>query len=102
MDRVNLNGAGNLEQLQARKTGESDRANQFQTTQNAGTNALQRDADEITVSSRANEISQTVEKISDLPPIRQERVNALRAQALSGNYRPDAKQIADAILRENR
>jgi negative regulator of flagellin synthesis FlgM len=100
MDRVNFNGAGTLEQLQARKTGDSDRANQFQATQNTGANAL-RDTDEITVSDRANEISQAVEKISDLPPIRQERINALRASVASGSYRPDAKQIADAILREN-
>ena len=100
MDRVNLNGAGNLEQLQARKTGESDRANQFQATQNAGANAL-RETDHIKVSDRANEISQTVEKISDLPPIRQERVNALREQVLTGAYGPDSRKIADAILREN-
>ena len=54
----------------------------------------------ISVSGRAAEIGEVTSKTLQLPEIREERVEQLRAQVQSGNYRPSAENIADALVKE--
>lgn len=98
MDKVNLNGVNSLDQLRSKNNVEKDRsANESRTKI---TNSPLNPSDEISVSDRGASIQQIVEKISDIPQVRQERVEALRQQIHQGNFNPSAKDIADAILRD--
>jgi flagellar biosynthesis anti-sigma factor FlgM len=38
------------------------------------------------------------EQVLQFPEIRQEKVNALQQVVLGGNYQPNSKQVADAVL----
>jgi flagellar biosynthesis anti-sigma factor FlgM len=55
--------------------------------------------DVIQVSDRATTIRSLVERAGQLPDIRSERVEQLRALVQAGAYRPDAAAIADALLK---
>lgn len=55
--------------------------------------------DVIKVSDRATAIRSLVEQTSQLPDVRTERVEQLRARIQSGTYYPDAGAIADALLK---
>lgn len=58
--------------------------------------------DVIKVSDRATAIRSLVEQASQLPEVRTERVEQLRARVQSGTYHPDAGVIADALLKGER
>lgn len=58
--------------------------------------------DKINVSDRAANVGKMIEKLNDLPDVRQEKVEALRQKIESGEYKPSAEQIADAILKDER
>ena len=58
--------------------------------------------DVIKVSDRATAIRSLVEQASQLPEVRTERVEQLRARVQSGAYHPDASVIADALLKGER
>lgn len=55
--------------------------------------------DVIKVSDRATAIRSLVEQASQLPEVRAERVEQLRARVQSGHFNPDAATIADALLK---
>ena len=57
-------------------------------------------SDKINVSNRAATAGKMVEKLQDVPDVRQERVEALRQKIESGEYKPSAESIADAILKD--
>ncbi len=54
--------------------------------------------DNFTVSERTLSISKLLARINELPGVRLERVEALRAKVESDTYRPDATRIAAAML----
>lgn len=54
--------------------------------------------DKLEVSGLASEVGRLVEKIKELPDLREDKVTALREQFRSGNYEPSSDQIAAAIL----
>ena len=58
--------------------------------------------DKLNLSSRASEVGKLVDTLKDLPDVRQEKVEFLRAQIASGDYDPTGEQIADAILKDER
>jgi negative regulator of flagellin synthesis FlgM len=58
--------------------------------------------DKLEVSGLASEVGRLVEKIKELPDMRDEKVTALREQVRSGNYQPTSEQIAAAILDKER
>lgn len=99
MNRINLNGGGEVE---ARRTGrlEAERLTEGGAVPQTTTAGAQPAADSISVSGRAAEIGELTNKTLQLPEIREERVEQLRAQVQSGNYRPSAENIADALLKE--
>jgi negative regulator of flagellin synthesis FlgM len=55
--------------------------------------------DVIKVSDRATAIRNLVERVSQLPEVRSERVEQLRTQVQSGTYHPDVGALADALLK---
>lgn len=55
--------------------------------------------DELKVSDHAAIAGKLIARVSELPDVRGERVDALRAQIQAGNYHPSATEIADAILK---
>src|SRR5947199_10813255 len=57
------------------------------------------DRDRIEISTQATEVGRLVDQIKTLPDVRQDRVNEVRQQVASG-HRPDADDIADAIIKE--
>lgn len=99
MNRINLNGGGEVE---ARRTGrlEAERLTEGGAVPQTTTAGTKPAADSISVSGRAAEIGELTNKTLQLPEIREERVEQLRTQVQSGNYRPSAENIADALLKE--
>jgi len=43
-------------------------------------------------------IQELAAQLSQLPEIRQEKVNALRELVLGGSYQPSSKQVAEAVF----
>lgn len=99
MDKVNFNGANNIDQLRFKKNVDNER-NVNENREKAVNNPLAHN-DEVNVSDRALRVQQMVEKISVIPEVRSERVEALRQQVEAGNYHPSSNKIAAAILRED-
>ena len=56
--------------------------------------------DKISLSGKASEINELKRLISDLPDIRQDRIDALKKAIETGNYNIDAQKIAEKILEE--
>lgn len=100
MNRINLNSGGEVEALRTGRL-EAERLNEGNGVPQTAPAGVQPAADSISVSGRAAEIGELTNKTSQLPEIREERVEQLRAQVQSGNYRPSAEDIADALLKES-
>jgi negative regulator of flagellin synthesis FlgM len=56
--------------------------------------------DKISLSGQAKEINELKRMISDLPDIRQDRIDALKKAIDAGNYDIDTKNIAEKMLEE--
>lgn len=100
MNSIKLNGGG---QIDAQRT--TSRLETGQVTEDAANAqktgaAPPKTADSINVSERATEIHELTAKAEQLPDVREERIEKLRAQVQSGDYRPSAEEIADALLRD--
>lgn len=65
-------------------------------------NTRETSADRLDLSARASEVGRLVEKVKEMPDVRQEKVKALREQISSGNYNPSSDEIAEAILKDER
>jgi len=55
--------------------------------------------DTVYISAQAETMAQLVARVKQLPDVRQERVDSLRAIVTSGGFHPSAGDLADAILR---
>jgi negative regulator of flagellin synthesis FlgM len=98
MKQVDLNG---ISSTQTHKANRAESARQGRVDSAKPVSAEHR-VDQVDVSSMGKEISKLVERAKQLPDIRQERVEALRQQVQSGKYEVSSKQIADAILRDEK
>lgn len=58
--------------------------------------------DTVYISAQAETMAQLVARVKQLPDIRQERVDSLRAMATSGGFHHSADDLADAILRDEK
>ena len=58
-----------------------------------------RQAAQVNVSATAQEILKVKKQISELPDVREARVQALKAQVESGTYNVSGEDIADLIIR---
>ena len=57
--------------------------------------------DALSVSSTAHFIAVVKAKVSKLPDVRTDKVEALRARMDSDDYNPDAEAVADGLVREH-
>lgn len=54
--------------------------------------------DKVEISNEAKKIKELVKKTTNLPDIRQDKVNAIKEQIDSGNYKVTPEQIAKGII----
>ena len=62
-------------------------------------NAYGKEATDGGVSSKAQEVQQVKKLVNQLPEVREDRVQALKAQIESGTYHVSGEDIADLIIR---
>ncbi len=98
MNSVKIDAKNNLEAVKAQPKAKAEQSSDAATPPIEQTSAPA--TDKLSVSARANTINELVARANELPEIRQERVAALRERIQSGDYRPDAGDIADAILKD--
>lgn len=55
--------------------------------------------DGVELSREAKQVLALKDKVAQAPEVRQQRIEELRRQIESGTYRPDARQIADKMLK---
>ena len=55
-------------------------------------------SDQVALSQRALDMQLAHQAISDVPAVRQERVEALKAQIASGDYKVDSREVARKLL----
>lgn len=100
MNNININKTNEIEPIQTRKQGEVSLADIKNSESDATRNVVRED--KFQISDRAAEVGKFVDRIKDLPEIRQEKVEILRQQVERGEYDSSSKDIADAILRDIR
>jgi negative regulator of flagellin synthesis FlgM len=62
------------------------------------TEGVKFEEDKIEISTQAKEIQVAMQAIKDTPEIREEKVNAIRAQIKDGTYKPSSEDVANKIL----
>lgn len=55
--------------------------------------------DGVVLSKEAQQVLALKDKVAQAPEVRQQRIEELRKQIEAGTYRPDARQIADKMLK---
>ena len=58
------------------------------------------DGDTVSLSSVHGEVQTLAASLDNVPDVRTDRVNGLRAQVDQGHYQPSSYKVADAIIRE--
>jgi negative regulator of flagellin synthesis FlgM len=56
-------------------------------------------ASSVEVSDRAQEVRRVTRQVNELPDVREDRVQALKAQIEAGTYKVSGEDIADLIIR---
>jgi negative regulator of flagellin synthesis FlgM len=86
----NSDAISSIERGDVRRTGKTD-AQPIEAKPTA-------ESDKVNISSVALETGKLVERLKELPDVRQDRVEELQQQIASGNFQPSNTVIADAIL----
>lgn len=84
----------------ARTRGKSEVSRSIETSVQSNNKPAPASSDKIDVSNRAANVGKMVEKLNEMPDVRQEKVEALRQKIEAGEYKPSADAIADAILKD--
>jgi flagellar biosynthesis anti-sigma factor FlgM len=93
-----LNGVSNAEQMRSANRLGANRTTGSEARPAPGAANPTPPADQVYISPQAETIARLVARVREMPDIRQERVESLRAIATSGAYHPSAADIADAII----
>lgn len=101
MNSVNLNGTPDTEATRVAERAETSRVTEATHTPPAANASTSSPTDTITVSEQAAKVQRLAAKIEDLPEVRQDRVEHLRAQVKSGTYHRTAEKIAEAIIQDS-
>jgi negative regulator of flagellin synthesis FlgM len=56
--------------------------------------------DTVSVSDKSAEFGKLIDRIKQLPDVRQDRVDELKQKIAAGDYHPSAEEIADALLKD--
>ena len=97
-----LNGVSNAEQARSANRLGAYRTTGTEASSTPATTGPVSPSDQVYISSQAETVARLVARVQELPDIRRERVESLRAIATSGAYHPTAADIADAILDDER
>ncbi len=54
--------------------------------------------DKIEISSQAREIQVAMKALKEVPDVREEKVNEIRAQIKNGTYKPSSEDVAEKLL----
>ena len=95
MKSININGLNSTQQarLQQEQVRSKDAEAPMPTTTHSA-------PDQVSVSSRAEEVNQLVTRVSQLADIRNEQIVVLRQVIQANQYRIPSSRIADAIIRD--
>lgn len=99
-NKINIDKINDLSPI--RSIGQSDvkksSGEKIQSNETGKTN----NEDKLEFSNRGTEVGKLVEQVKNLPDVREEKVNEFREQISKGNYNPPSKDIADAILKDEK
>jgi negative regulator of flagellin synthesis FlgM len=98
MKNINFNGMSNLDRLANQKPAAD--VNQKPATEQSTNQVAPPQTDRVKVSDAATKVDSLKARVSEMPDVRQGRVEELRTLVESGDYKPEAGKIADAILKE--
>jgi len=101
MNSVNLNGTPDTEAARITERAETSRVTEATTAPLSANTSKTSPTDTITVSEQAAKVQRLAEKIEELPEVRQDRIEHLRAQVKSGSYHRTAREIANAIIQDS-
>jgi len=62
------------------------------------TEGMKFEEDKIEISTQAKEIQVAMKALKELPDVRQDKVDDIRAQIKDGSYKPSAEDVAEKIL----
>lgn len=93
-----LNGISNTEQTRAANRLGAQRTSGPESASTSAAANSKSPSDQVYISPKAETVSRLVARVRELPDIRQERVESLRAITTTGAYRPSSSDIADAII----
>jgi negative regulator of flagellin synthesis FlgM len=96
MNKINGNTSNSFEAISAARQNEVRKGENETSVENK--NGV-RGADKIELSGEASKISRLVDRIRELPDVREDKVNALKAKIEAGEFNPTSDAIADAILK---
>lgn len=100
MNNININKTSDIEQVQRRNQTDVNLADIKKNEADATRNVVRED--KFQISDRAAEVGKYVDRIKELPELRQEKVDVLRQQIETGEYRSSSRDIGEAVLREIR
>ena len=102
MSLIKLNNAAEIEARPATARVEPERVAEVNVSQQKGNANAPKTTDSVSVSERGAALGELAAKAENLPDVRQEKIDQLRSQVQSGNYRPAAADIADAMLKDEK
>ncbi len=62
------------------------------------TEGMKFEEDKIEISTQAKEIQVAMKALKDLPDVREDKVNEIRAQIKDGSYKPSSEDVAEKLL----
>jgi flagellar biosynthesis anti-sigma factor FlgM len=89
-----------IRDIQSRNTGPADEARSARRVgaSSSAKPAPDRSSDHVSLSERAQALQETRRAALDVPEVRSDRVNAVRAKLADGSLTPDPERIARALL----
>lgn len=103
MSKINISGTPDLDAVRIKRGGEQSRVEGAREGTQVSPNASAASAndDAVRVSDQGAAVGRLTRAVSELPDVRTERVKELQSRIQSGNYNPDASDIADAIVKSD-
>src|SRR5881275_2770905 len=101
MNKIDLNASKHAEQTRMNRSQDTGRATPLEQESQASPNTENKQ-DKVSVSERAETIERLTARATELPDVRQEKVEAMRERLQSGSYNPSANDIAGAILKDEK
>lgn len=92
----NLNDAGAINSVGRSDVKRTRKNEEGQSVENKGSV----ESDSVNFSNTAMETGKLVDKLNELPDVRQEKVSEVKEKISSGSFQPSSGEIADAILKD--